>query len=89
MRRSWPLVTLAAACSLALGACSKQAENAAVPPGASGSGTQGSNVPGTGLNGGLGTGAAQSAQAAASSGSAVAGGGSPNATTGSSFGNRP
>ncbi|HEX2544054.1 MAG TPA: hypothetical protein VHL79_04205 [Ramlibacter sp.] len=37
-QQSWPLVTLAAACLLALGACSKQAETNPVAPGSPGTG---------------------------------------------------
>lgn len=37
-RKPWPIVTLAAACALALGACSKQAETSANAPGSPGTG---------------------------------------------------
>lgn len=37
-RKSWPLVTLAAACALALGACSKQADSNPNAPGSPGTG---------------------------------------------------
>ncbi|NML46677.1 hypothetical protein HHL11_23225 [Ramlibacter sp. G-1-2-2] len=88
---------LAMLASLALDACSKQAETGAVPPaGTTGAGTMGAApVPGTGLNGGLGTGGGltlsttSSGSATAPLGNPAAVPGSANTTTNSSVGNRP
>jgi hypothetical protein len=97
MRRSWAFATLAAACALALGGCSKEVDSAArAPAGAATTGSADAGAasqqlarPGAGLNGGLANKPVAGASAAtATLGAGPAAEGSRNLTTKSSVGNR-
>lgn len=139
-RQPWPIVTLVAACTLALVACSKQADTNPTAPGSPGTGNtaevvrpaapdgppggpsgikgslphtgssggdavagttgdgsavtgSGTQVPGVGVNGGLGNGSVMGSSPSTNSTTAPiatpGGNGSSNSTPGSSVGNRP
>jgi hypothetical protein len=95
-RQAWATAGVLLA-ALALGACSKpQGEpGASTPPGTTGAATSGAAPqPGTGLNGGLGTGMTGSFPSTSTGTSATTGmlgnnSGSANTTTGSAVGQRP